>query len=286
MSESQSNFVLTLSCLDQKGIVAAVANCLAEQDCNIVESAQYFDGDSGLFFMRVCFTPPNSYIVESFSKAFEPVGASHDMDWEIHDTARKSRVIVMVSKFGHCLNDLLYRHSVGQMPMDLVGVISNHETWRSRVEGDGIPYHYLPTSKETKAEQEATLLELVEKQDVDLVVLARYMQVLSDDACGKLKGRLINIHHSFLPSFKGAKPYQRAHERGVKLIGATAHYVTAELDEGPIIEQDVTRVDHSMSADKLIATGRDIESQVLARAVLYHLEHRILLNGNRTVIFK
>lgn len=286
MNASQSNFVLTLSCVDRKGIVAAVANCLAEQDCNIVESAQYFDADSGLFFMRVCFAPPENYLVEGFSKAFEPVGTSYAMDWEIHDTARKSRVVIMVSKFGHCLNDLLYRHSTGQMPMDLVGVVSNHETWRARVESEGIPFHYLPVTKETKAEQESALLEFVEKQDADLVVLARYMQVLSDDICDRLKARLINIHHSFLPSFKGAKPYQRAHERGVKLIGATAHYVTPELDEGPIIEQDVTRVDHSMSADKLIATGRDIESQVLARAVLYHLEHRILLNGNRTVVFK
>ncbi|ODT06380.1 MAG: formyltetrahydrofolate deformylase, partial [Kaistia sp. SCN 65-12] len=198
----------------------------------------------------------------------------------------KPRVMILVSKMGHCLNDLLYRNSIGQLPMELASVVSNHETMRRRVEGEGLPYHHVPVDGRSKAEQEAEILGLIEAQQIDLVVLARYMQVLSDDMSARLAGRVINIHHSFLPSFKGAKPYHRAHDRGVKLIGATAHYVTAELDEGPIIEQDVGRVDHSMSVDELIAIGRDIENTVLARAVKFHLEHRVLLNDTRTVVFR
>ncbi len=286
MPAAPARFVLTLSCGDRRGIVAAVANSIASQDCNIVESAQYGDPDSGRFFMRVSFAAPESVTRESFVSGFLPVATGYGFDWKLHDLRVKPRVMILVSKLGHCLNDLLYRNSIGQLPMDLVSVTSNHETMRRRVEGEGLPYHYVPVEGRTKAEQEAELLGLIEGERIDLVVLARYMQVLSDDLSGRLAGRVINIHHSFLPSFKGAKPYHRAHERGVKLIGATAHYVTAELDEGPIIEQDVGRVDHAMSAEEMVAIGRDIENTVLARAIKFHLEHRVLLNGSRTVVFR
>ncbi len=286
MPAEPARFVLTLSCGDRRGIVAAVANSIASQDCNIVESAQYGDPDSGRFFMRVAFAAPPSVTRESFVSGFTPVATGYGFDWQVHDLAVKPRVMILVSKMGHCLNDLLYRNSIGQLPMELVSVASNHETMRRRVENEGLPFHYVPVEGRSKAEQEAEILGLVEGERIDLVVLARYMQVLSDDMSAKLAGRVINIHHSFLPSFKGAKPYHRAHERGVKLIGATAHYVTAELDEGPIIEQDVGRVDHSMSAEEMIAIGRDIENTVLARAIKFHLEHRVLLNGSRTVVFR
>lgn len=286
MSVEPARFVLTLSCEDRRGIVAAVANCITAQDCNIVESAQYGDPDSGRFFMRVAFAAPASCTTESFSRGFRPVATGYGFDWQLHDLAVQPRVMILVSKLGHCLNDLLYRNSIGQLPMELVSVVSNHDTMRRRVEGEGLPYHYLPVDGHTKEEQEQALQSLIASQRIDLVVLARYMQVLSNDFANKLAGRAINIHHSFLPSFKGAKPYHRAHERGVKLIGATAHYVTAELDEGPIIEQDVGRVDHSMSAEAMVAIGRDIENAVLARAIKFHLEHRVLLNGTRTVVFR
>ncbi|MCX5481604.1 formyltetrahydrofolate deformylase [Kaistia geumhonensis] len=286
MPAEPARFVLTLSCGDRRGIVAAVANSIASQDCNIVESAQYGDPDSGRFFMRVAFAAPPSVTRESFVSGFTPVATGYGFDWKVHDLAVKPRVMILVSKMGHCLNDLLYRNSIGQLPMELVSVASNHETMRRRVENEGLPFHYVPVEGRSKAEQEAEILGLIEGERIDLVVLARYMQVLSDDMSAKLAGRVINIHHSFLPSFKGAKPYHRAHERGVKLIGATAHYVTAELDEGPIIEQDVGRVDHSMSAEEMIAIGRDIENTVLARAIKFHLEHRVLLNGSRTVVFR
>jgi formyltetrahydrofolate deformylase len=279
-------FVLTLSCEDRRGIVAAVANSIASQDCNIVESAQYGDPDSGRFFMRVSFSAPASVTRASFERGFHPVATGYGFDWRLHDLAVKPRVMILVSKMGHCLNDLLYRNSIGQLPMELVSVVSNHEQMRRRVEGEGLPYHFLPVEEAGKEAQEAALLALVDKEQIDLVVLARYMQVLSNELSQRLSGRVINIHHSFLPSFKGARPYQRAHERGVKLIGATAHYVTAELDEGPIIEQDVARVDHSMSAEEMIAIGRDIENAVLARAIKFHLEHRVLINGSRTVVFR
>ncbi|MDD7910735.1 MULTISPECIES: formyltetrahydrofolate deformylase [Pseudovibrio] len=283
---SQANFVLTLSCGDRKGIVAAVANCIASQGCNICESAQYGDPETLRFFMRVSFAAPEGMTREQFVEGFRPVATAYDFDWEVHDLSRKPRVLIMVSKMGHCLNDLLYRNGTGQLRMDLVGVASNHETWRSRVEHEKLPFHYLPVTKDTKKEQEAQILELVEREKIDLVILARYMQILSDDLSQALAGKVINIHHSFLPSFIGARPYHRAHARGVKMVGATAHYVTADLDEGPIIEQDVSRVEHAHTVEELIAQGRDTESQVLARAVKYHLDHRILLNGDRTVIFK
>ncbi len=286
MPAAPARFVLTLSCGDRRGIVAAVANSIASQDCNIVESAQYGDPDSGRFFMRVSFAAPESVTKASFVSGFQPVATGYGFDWQLHDLSVKPRVMILVSKLGHCLNDLLYRNSIGQLPMELVSVASNHQAMRRRVEGEGLPYHYVPVEGRSKSEQEAELLGLIEGERIDLVVLARYMQVLSDDMSAKLAGRVINIHHSFLPSFKGAKPYHRAHDRGVKLIGATAHYVTAELDEGPIIEQDVGRVDHSMSAEEMVAIGRDIENTVLARAIKFHLEHRVLLNGSRTVVFR
>jgi len=281
-----ARLILTLSCEDRRGIVAAVANSIASQGCNIVESAQYGDPESGRFFMRVAFAAPEIVDVEMFSRAFEPVALAFGFDWHLHDLAIRPRVMILVSRFGHCLNDLLYRHSIGHLRMELVSVVSNHETMRRRVESDGLPFHYLPVAAGDKSAQEASLAELIAEQRPDLLVLARYMQILSDDFSRRLAGRAINIHHSFLPSFKGARPYHRAHERGVKLIGATAHYVTPELDEGPIIEQDVERVDHSMTVDEFIDIGRDIEARVLARAVRLHLQHRILLNGARTVVFR
>ena len=286
MNKQNARFVLTLTCGDRRDIVAAVANSIASQSCNILESAQYGCPDTKTFFMRVAFDTPENMTVEQFSDAFGPVAQGFGLNWKVHDLANRPRVMIMVSKMGHCLNDLLYRNSIGQLPMDLASVVSNHETWRKRVEDEGIPFHHLPVSADTKAEQETQLLQLVEDQNIDLVILARYMQVLSDKLSNRLYGQVINIHHSFLPSFKGAKPYHRAHARGVKLIGATAHYVTPDLDEGPIIEQDVGRVDHSMSPEEFVASGRDIESRVLARAVKAHLDHRVLINGERTIVFQ
>ncbi len=284
-SPTVSDLILTISCEDRKGIVGAVGNSITAQDCNIVESAQFFDAKSGGFFMRVRLTPPEGKGAQSFSDGFEPVATAYNMSFQATEVAAKPRVIIMVSKTGHCLNDLLYRWQVGQLPMELVAVVSNHETWRKRVESEGLTFVHLPVDKDNKAPQEAELEALIKREQVDLVVLARYMQILSDGLSRRLEGRVINIHHSFLPSFKGARPYHRAHDRGVKLIGATAHYVTPELDEGPIIEQDVIRVNHALSSDQLVAAGRDVESQVLARAVLYHLERRILINGHKTVVF-
>jgi formyltetrahydrofolate deformylase len=286
MPSDPARFVLTLSCGDRRGIVAAVANCITSQDCNIVESAQYGDPETERFFMRVSFAAPARVTIATFTRAFTPVATAFDFDWQLHDLLVKPRVLILVSNIGHCLNDLLYRHAVGQLPMELVAVVSNHEIMRRRVESDGLTYVHLPATPETKAAQEAAIARTVDEERIDLVILARYMQILSPQLTEQLAGRVINIHHSFLPSFVGARPYHRAHERGVKLIGATAHYVTAELDAGPIIEQDVERVDHSMSVEDLIATGRDIEARVLARAVRFHLGHRVLINGQRTVVFR
>jgi formyltetrahydrofolate deformylase len=286
MPADPARFVLTLWCGDRRGIVAAVANCITSQDCNIVESAQYGDPVAERFFMRVAFAAPQSVTVATFTRAFHPVAVAFDFHWQIHDLAVKSRVLILVSNFGHCLNDLLYRHAIGQLPMELVAVVSNHETMRRRVEADGLRYLCVPVSPETRTAQEAELAALIETERIDLVILARYMQVLSEEFVGRLAGRAINIHHSFLPSFVGARPYHQAHVRGVKLIGATAHYVTAALDEGPIIEQDVERVDHSMSVEQMTATGRDVEATVLARAVRFHLDHRVLINDGRTVVFR
>ena len=286
MPTEAARFVLTLSCGDRRGIVAAVANSIASQDCNIVESAQYGDPETERFFMRVAFSAPAAVSAESFGRGFRPVATAYDFDWQLNDLAIKPRAVIMVSKLGHCLNDLLYRHSIGHLRLDLVAVVSNHETMRRRVEADGLPYIWLPVAEGGRDEQERALIQLIEAERVDLVVLARYMQIFSNELTSRLMGRAINIHHSFLPSFVGAKPYHRAHARGVKLIGATAHYVTPDLDEGPIIEQDVGRVDHAMSVDDMIALGRDIEATVLARAVRFHIEHRVLINGARTVVFR
>lgn len=277
--------ILTLVCNDQKGIVAAVGNCISEQSGNITECGQYVDSDNNKFFMRVCVELGLGVALSDFRKAFVPVAKAYGMEWNTYDTSVKPRVMIMVSQLGHCLNDLLYRNSTEQLPMELVSVVSNHEKFRRRAEHEGLEFHYLPVTPDNKQEQEAKLLEMVREQQIDLVILARYMQILSDDLSRALAGHVINIHHSFLPSFKGARPYHQAHKRGVKLIGATAHYVTADLDEGPIIEQNVQRIDHAETAVDLVAIGRDTECQVLARAVQLHLEHRILLNDDRTVIF-
>jgi formyltetrahydrofolate deformylase len=286
MPTEAARFVLTLSCDDRKGIVASVAGAIAAQDGNIVESAQYGDPETNRFFMRVAFSSPEAVTSKSFRKGFEPVAAAYGFDWQVHDLSIRPRVAILVSKLGHCLNDLLYRNSIGHLPMELVSVVSNHVDLRKRVEAEGLPFLHLPVSNETRAAQEAKLIDHLAEQRIDLVVLARYMQILSDDLSTRLAGKAINIHHSFLPSFKGARPYHRAHAQGVKLIGATAHYVTPDLDEGPIIEQGVERVDHTMPVDEFIAIGRDIEASVLARAVKFHLEHRVLINGVRTVVFR
>jgi len=281
-----ADFVLLIMCEDRKGIVAAVANSIASQDCNIVESSQYSDENTGRFFMRIAIACTTETTPESFSAAFMPVATAFQLEWRIHDLRKKLRAMIMVSQGGHCLNDLLYRTSTNRLPMEVTSVVSNHLNWQRRAEHEGMAFHHLPITPENKLEQEAKLLAMVEEQQVDLIILARYMQVLSDQLCHKLDGRVINIHHSFLPGFKGAKPYHRAYERGVKMVGATAHYVTADLDEGPIITQDVSIVDHADTVDDLIAQGQDTESRVLARAVKLHLEHRVMLNGNRTIVFK
>ena len=281
-----ADFVLLIMCEDRKGIVAAVANSIASQNCNIVERSQYSDENTGRFFMRIAVSCTPETTIESFGAAFMPVATAFLLEWRIHDLRKKLRAMIMVGQGGHCLNDLLYRTSTNRLPMEVTSIVSNHLNWQRRAEHEGIAFHHLPITPENKLEQEAKLLAMVEEQQVDLIILARYMQVLSDQLCRKLDGRVINIHHSFLPGFKGAKPYHRAHERGVKMVGATAHYVTADLDEGPIITQDVSIVDHADTVDDLIAQGQDTESRVLARAVKLHLEHRVMLNGNRTIVFK
>lgn len=278
-------YVLTLSCPDKQGIVHAVSSYLFITGCNIEDSRQFGDQDTGLFFMRVQFSAEEPVTVEKLRASFAAVGDAFQMDWQIHGASEPMRIVLMVSKFGHCLNDLLFRSRIGALPVEIVAVVSNHTDFAELVGSYQIPFRHIPVTRDNKAEAEAELLELVRREDVDLVVLARYMQVLSDDLCKQLSGRIINIHHSFLPSFKGAKPYHQAHARGVKLIGATAHYVTADLDEGPIIEQEVERVGHEVTPDQLVAIGRDVECQALARAVKWHAEHRILLNGHRTVVF-
>ncbi|WMT89602.1 formyltetrahydrofolate deformylase [Pelagibacterium sp. H642] len=279
------NFVLTLSCADKPGIVAGVTSELFGLGANIAESNQFWDRDTGKFFMRIAFAAPEGVDKEAVERALKPVTARFDMKTAIADEARVPRMVIMVSKFDHALRHLLYQIKVGWLRAEVAAIISNHEDARSIAEADGIPFHHLPMAKGEKAEQEAEVLKLIKAADADLVVLARYMQILSDQLSTRLFGKVINIHHSFLPSFKGAKPYHQAHERGVKIIGATAHYVTPDLDEGPIIEQETARVTHAMSPDDLIAVGRDIESRVLARAVKSHLENRVMLNGHKTVVF-
>jgi formyltetrahydrofolate deformylase len=280
--------ILKLSCLDRPGIVASVSTFLLEQGCNIVESAQFEDSQSANFFMRTVFarsdaTPDTA----ALQRGFETIAARFDMTWSMRDAARPVRTIIMVSKFDHCLIDLLYRTRIGQLPIEITAIVSNHDYDTTARQAFGaIPFYHLPVTPETKPAQEAALQKLFNDSQSELVILARYMQILSNDMCAFLDGRAINIHHSFLPSFKGAKPYHQAHERGVKLIGATAHYVTKDLDEGPIIEQTVERVDHRATPDDLVALGRDTEKVALARAVQFHTEDRVLLNGRRTVVFR
>jgi formyltetrahydrofolate deformylase len=283
-------YILTLSCLDQRGIVLRVSGFLAEHGCNIIDSAQFGDAASKLFFMRVHFALEEANVQDATLRAgFAALCANLDAKGELHDAARKPRVMIMVSKIGHCLNDLLFRYRSGLLPVEIPAIVSNHMEFYQLAASYNIPFHHLPleggASESSKRAQEARIIDLLDTHRIDLVVLARYMQILSPELCQALKGRAINIHHSFLPSFKGARPYAQAHKRGVKLIGATAHFVTGDLDEGPIIEQDVERVDHAMSVDELTAIGRDVENVVLARAVKWFVEHRILLNGDKTVVF-
>jgi formyltetrahydrofolate deformylase len=292
---SPQEFVLTLSCRDTKGIVYAVSGLLYQAGCNILDSQQFGDvlspDSTGLFFMRVHFEAPE-HLADPLmlDSLFTHVRQQFGMQARFHARARKPRVLLMVSKHGHCLNDLLFRWHSGQFNIDIPAIVSNHPDFAELAASMRLPFHHLPlpagSSIEAKRAQELQVQRLIDEQRIDLVVLARYMQILSGEFCAFLKGRAINIHHSFLPSFKGAKPYDQAHDRGVKLIGATAHYVTAELDEGPIIEQDVARVDHPLSPEDFAAVGRDVESVVLARAVRWHVEHRVLMNGHKTVIFK
>ena len=283
---SRPDHILVLSCPDRPGIVYRVSGLLYERGCSILDAQQYGDPDSGRFFLRVHFDLPEDASIEDVRSAMAAVGSDFGMDWALHDCARRARLLVLVSRQGHCLNDLLFRVGSGQLAVDIAAVASNHRDFEALCGSYGVPFHYLPVDARTRERQEDALLQLVEQQGIDLVVLARYMQILSPRLCEALAGRAINIHHSFLPSFKGARPYHQAHDRGVKLIGATAHYVTPDLDEGPIIEQDVARVDHAMSPRELVRVGSDTESLVLARAVRRHVEHRILLNGQRTVVFR
>lgn len=278
--------LLTLSCPDRPGIVHAVSTFLVVAGCNILASQQYRDPDSERFFMRVHVAADPSVTVASLRSAFEATAVTFAMDWHLDRADRPVPTVVLVSKQDHCLQDLLFRHRTGALPVDLRAVVSNHPDTRALVEWHGIAFHHVPVTPDTKADAEAQLLALVEAERVELVVLARYMQVLSPELSARLTGSAINIHHSFLPSFKGARPYAQAHDRGVKLIGASAHYVTAHLDEGPIIEQDVARADHTQTVEQLARVGRDIEARVLARAVLWHAERRVLLNGNRTVVLR
>ena len=279
-------YVLTLSCPDRPGIVHAVSGFLLERGGNIEEAAQYNDHGTGLFFMRVQFAC-DQLTYEDLKTNLKFFAEPFNMKWELHATGEPMAAVIFVSREGHCLNDLLFRWKSGLLPrIDVRAVVSNHREFYQLAAGYNVPFHHIPVTAATKAQAEKRQYEVVEAERAELVVLARYMQVLSNDLCEKLSGRAINIHHSFLPSFKGAKPYYQAHDRGVKLIGATAHYVTADLDEGPIIEQDVARVDHSATVEDLTAQGRDTESQVLARAVKWHSEHRVLLNGHKTVIFR
>jgi formyltetrahydrofolate deformylase len=285
-SEPTDQYVLLLSCPDRPGIVATVTALLFERGGNIEESQQFDDVGTDHFFMRIRFSvAAGATGTEEWRAWFAPVAERYGMDWSLRDASVPHRVVVMVSRFGHCLNDLLFRWRSGALDAQIVAVVSNHRDFEGLATTYGVPFHHVPVTADTKPQAETALREVVDEHRADLVVLARYMQVLSDDLSRDLAGRIINIHHSFLPSFKGAKPYHQAFDRGVKLVGATAHYVTADLDEGPIIEQDVVRADHRMTPDELVRAGEEVESRVLARAVRWHCESRILLNGTRTVVF-
>ena len=280
-----TKYCLTVTCRSTRGIVAAIAAYLARQGCNITDSAQFDDPETGNFFMRVSFVAETGVGEPALTDGFADTAAAFGMDFAFRDESQRMKVIVMVSRFGHCLNDLLYRWRIGALPIDIVAVISNHMDYQKLVVNHDIPFYCIKVTKAAKAQAEAEQMRIVEETGAELIVLARYMQVLSDEMCRAMSGRIINIHHSFLPSFKGANPYKQAYERGVKLIGATSHYVTADLDEGPIIEQDTVRVTHAQSAADYVALGRDVESQVLARAIHAHIHRRVFLNGNKTVVF-
>ena len=280
-----TTYVLTVACTSKRGIVAAISGYLAGKGCNIVDSSQFDDLETGKFFMRVSFISEEGESMDALNAGFTPIAAEFGMDANIYSDGERTKTLLMVSRFGHCLNDLLYRWKIGALPIDIVGVVSNHFEYQKVVVNHDIPFHHIKVTKDNKPKAEAQLLDLIDTSGTELVVLARYMQVLSDEMCRKMSGRIINIHHSFLPSFKGANPYKQAYERGVKLIGATAHYVTADLDEGPIIEQDTVRVTHAQSAEDYVSLGRDVESQVLARAIHAHIHHRTFINGSRTVVF-
>ncbi|GAC1382744.1 MAG: formyltetrahydrofolate deformylase [Pseudarthrobacter sp.] len=276
-------YVLTLSCPDRPGIVHAVAGALLVAGCNILDSQQYGSPSTGNFFMRVEATTTASRA--ELQAALEPVAAAFGMQWSLNAVGQKVRTLLMASTSAHCLNDILFQQRSGTLPIDIPAVVSNHRDLAGLAEFYGIPFHYIPVTPQTKAEAEDKLRALMAEHDIELTVLARYMQIISDELCAELTGKAINIHHSFLPSFKGAKPYHQAHARGVKLIGATAHYVTAALDEGPIIEQEVIRVDHARTPEQFVQMGRDVEGRTLTQAVQWHAEHRVLLDGNRTVVF-
>ncbi|MGP2494464.1 formyltetrahydrofolate deformylase [Mesorhizobium sp. PUT5] len=280
-----TKYCLTVTCASTRGIVAAVATYLAQKGCNITDSAQFDDFHTGRFFMRVSFVSEQGVELAELSQGFSAVADPFDMFWTMHDEAQRMKIVIMVSRFGHCLNDLLYRWQIGALPIDIVAVISNHLDYQKVVVNHDIPFHYIPVSREDKSVAEEQQMRIVEETGAELIVLARYMQVLSDAMCSRMSGRIINIHHSFLPSFKGANPYKQAFERGVKLIGATSHYVTDELDEGPIIEQEIARITHAQSPEDYVSLGRDVESQVLARAIHAHIHRRVFLNGDKTVVF-
>lgn len=286
-SQSGREYVLTLSCPDSAGLVHAVSGFLVRNSGNILESQQFDDRLQARFFMRVHFdvSDPDATL-EGLRYRFGPVAQAYRISWALSEAATPVRTLIMVSRFGHCLNDLLFRMRTGALNIEIPAIVSNHRDFEGLAQTYGVPFHHVPVTKETKPDAEVRLLELVRELDVDLVVLARYMQILSDDLCKQLEGRAINIHHSFLPSFKGARPYDQAYQRGVKLVGATAHYVTPDLDEGQIIEQDVVRVDHSLDPGELVTVGRDVEAQVLAHAVKWHSESRVMVDGNRTVVFR
>ena len=287
-AEEKNHYILTCSCASAPGQVAAISGFLDQRGCYIMEFSQFDDTGRNWFFARTLFRtdPKKTPSLSQLRQEFEATANRFDMEWAIRDTTVQPRVLIMVSKFDHCLNDLLYRRRIGELRMDVPAVVSNHPDLEPLAQRHDIPFIHLPVTSATKAAQEARLLEIIEETKSELVVLARYMQILSDDLCEKLKGRAINIHHAFLPGFKGAKPYHQAYERGVKLVGATAHYVTADLDEGPIIEQVVERVDHTYGPEHLVAGGRDSENLALARAIKFHIEHRVFLNGSKTVVFR
>lgn len=281
-----NDYILTIACPDRIGIVHNVTGWLLTRHGNIIDAQQFGDLETERFFLRVHFQLPTPVTVAELEASFTTIATKFSMQAKIYDAYHKAKLLILVSRQGHCLNDLMFRTHSGQLPVEIAGIVSNHNDYAGLAESYDIPFHHFPVTPDTRDTQEQQILNLVEQENIDLVVLARYMQILSTRLCQALSGKAINIHHSFLPSFKGARPYHQAHARGVKIIGATAHYVTADLDEGPIIEQDIERVDHAMSANALTQVGSDIESSVLARAVRSHVEHRILLNGNRTVVFR